>query len=107
MFTFSFSSSSSSLVLVFFDYENDEEDDDDSNFNSTTQGKSAGISSELAKLQITRGDFDVFFPANLKNSLWLNTAQRCSARQRASPALLAKTGRSRETGPPQNCRPIT
>ena len=35
-------------------------------FYSTTQGKSAGISSELAKLQITRGDFDVFFPANLK-----------------------------------------
>ena len=66
MFTFSFSSSSSSLVLVFFDYENDEEDDDDSNFNSTTQGKSAGISSELAKLQITRGDFDVFFSANLE-----------------------------------------
>jgi hypothetical protein len=29
-------------------------------FYSTTQGKSAGISSELAKLQITRGDFDVF-----------------------------------------------
>jgi hypothetical protein len=38
-------------------------------FYSTTQGKSAGISSELAKLQITRGDFDVFFTANLKNSL--------------------------------------
>ena len=35
-------------------------------FYSTTQGKSAGISSELAKLQITRGDFDVFYTAYLK-----------------------------------------